>query len=158
MGSTGCPSGQLDSQPPSSGTACSQPLSPWAAGPQSITLSWHKSPALGARFEGAVEGTGFTLTCRQHGAASWAQSRLFTEMPRCAKQLVCRQLWPASTCRLLELAVTAGPLVLAEGVQPGITAHALTQTCRAAVMVMVVQDHSALAYPLLCKHRGPWWT
>lgn len=126
-------------------------------GPQSVTLFWHNSQALGAHFEGAVGGTGFTLTCRQHGAASWAQSGLFTEMPRCAKQLVCRQLWPVSTCGLGELAVTAGALVLAEGVQPGTTAHALTQTCRAAAMVMV-QNHSALARPLLCRHRGPWWT
>lgn len=84
-------------------------------------------------------------------AVSWAQSLLFTEISRCAKQLVCRQLWPVSTCGLVELAATAGPLVLADGVQPDITAHALTQTCRAAAMLMVQKD-SALACPL-CRHR-----
>lgn len=154
MGSTGCPSGQLDTQPHTH-THWAQPvLSHYLLGLLSRSTV---NLLFLAHFEGVMEGTGFTLTCRQHGAASWAQSCLFTEMPRCAKQLVCRQLWPVSTCGLGGLAGTAGALVLAEGVQPGITAHAVTQTCRAAAMVMV-QNHSGLACSLMHRHRGPWWT
>lgn len=35
----------------------------------------------------------------------WAQSCTFSEIPRCAKQLVCRQLWAVHVCRLGELGV-----------------------------------------------------
>lgn len=66
------------------------------------------------------------MICRQRETASWAQSRIFTEMPRCAKQLVCRQLWPFYICRLGDLGVTAEALMQAETVHLGITAHAPT--------------------------------
>lgn len=97
------------------------------------------------------------MACRQCRAASSAQSGVFTEMPRCAKQLVCRQLWPVHMCRLGELGVTAKALMQAETVQLGITAHAPTQMCRAAATVMV-QNCPALACPSLCTHRDPCWT
>ena len=63
------------------------------AQPVSI-LFWHNSWALGAHFEGAMEGK-IHIDMQAARSCELGAVAIFTEIPRCAKQLVCRLSTPA---------------------------------------------------------------
>lgn len=125
-------------------------------GPQSITLFVPNSQALGAHFEGAMGGTGFTVTCRQHGAASWAHSCLLQKCPDVQNS------WCAGSCGLsARVGGGAGSHCWSTGAgREGAAWH----SCRCSDTDVQSSsngdgaNHSALACPLLHRHRSPCWT
>lgn len=123
--------GSLIPKPRSAQPACSYLFLPWAGTWSPGILSWHSSCALGHILQGLWR-EGFTLTGRQHRAASWAQTCVFTEVPRCAKQLARRSLQPVHACRAGKLGAAGKALLQAEPVQLGVPARAPAQTCTAA--------------------------